>query len=523
MRKSVLPIAVLFFTLLLFMVSCKKKVEKKAVTTPDTAEIAFDSTLVKTFFFKYPKLKDYQADVETLYRKHQFHYVWYDKNGINEFGNLLYNKINNLKDEGIQTVVPYKKELDQVYDGFDDNKKPNIETELLNSSLYFFYADKVYHGLDAKKTTEIGWYLPHKKQSYVNYLDSLLIQSSLINKDKKGVLAQYFLLKDALKKYRKIEKSSKWDTIVLDSTVKSIQPGDSSKTIAQIRQRLFILGDISSDSKNAIYDKTLAEGILKYKKRNAFNPEKIILPKHIASLNVPITKRIKTIIVNMERCRWISANITKAKELIVVNIPSYQLTFFRDGDPIFRSKVVVGKAMNKTVIFSAPMRYIVFSPYWNVPTSIINKEIKPEMAKNKNYLSKHNMEWNGGNIRQKPGTKNSLGLVKFLFPNSNSIYLHDTPSKGLFSQEKRAFSHGCIRVAKPVELANLILKEDKNWTPKKINAAMNSGKETWYTLKNKIPVYIGYFTAWVDSKGNIQFYDDIYDRDERLASMLLER
>ena len=525
MRKSILSIAVLFFTLLLLTVSCKKQDKKEAtvVVIQDVSEIAFDSTLVETFFTKYPKLIDYKSDVEKLYRKHQYHYVWYDKNGINEFGNLLYNKINNLEEEGIKTVVPYKKELDQVYDGFDGDKKPNIETELLNSSLYFFYADKVYHGLDAKKTAEIGWYLPHKKQSYVNYLDSLLVNSSLIKKDKKGVLAQYFLLKDALKKYREIEKAGKWDTIVVDSTVKSIKIGDSSKTIAQIRQRLFILGDISSNSKNSVYDKALAEGILKYKKRNAFNLESTILPKHIASMNVPIAKRIKTIMVNMERCRWISADITKAKELIVVNIPSYQLTFFRDGNPIFRSNVVVGKAMNKTVIFSAPMRYIVFSPYWNVPTSIINKEIKPEMAKNKNYLAQHNMEWNGGNIRQKPGSKNSLGLVKFLFPNSNSIYLHDTPSKGLFSREKRAFSHGCIRVAKPIELANLILKEDKNWTPKKINAAMNSGKETWYTLKNKIPVYIGYFTAWVDSEGNIQFYDDIYERDERLASMLLER
>ena len=523
MRKSILSIAVIFFVLSLILVSCKKQDKMEAKVAQDASEIAFDSTLVETFFSKYPKLIDYKSDVEKLYRKHQYHYVWYDKNGINEFGNLLYNKINNIEDEGIQAVVPYKKELDQVYDGFDDDKKPNIETELLNSSLYFFYADKVFHGLDAKKAAEIGWYLPHKKQSYVNYLDSLLVQSSLIHKDKKGVLAQYFLLKDALKKYREIEKSEKWETIVMDSTVKSIKPGDSSRTISQIRQRLYILGDISSDSKNGIYDKALVDGILKYKKRNAFNLESTILPKHIASLNVPIAKRIKTIIVNMERCRWISADINKAKELIVVNVPSYQLTFFRDGNPIFRSKVVVGKAMNKTVIFSAPMRYIVFSPYWNVPTSIINKEIKPEMAKNKNYLEEHNMEWNNGIVRQKPGLKNSLGLVKFLFPNSSSIYLHDTPAKGLFSQEKRAFSHGCIRVAKPIELANLILKEDKNWTPEKINTAMNSGKETWYTLKNKIPVYIGYFTAWVNPEGNIQFYDDIYDRDERLASMLLEK
>ena len=132
------------------------------------------------------------------------------------------------------------------------------------------------------------------------------------------------------------------------------------------------------------------------------------------------------------------------------------------------------------------------------------------------------MEWHKGNVRQKPGVDNSLGLVKFLFPNNNNIYLHDTPSKRLFNEEKRAFSHGCIRVEKPKELANLILQEDTNWTPEKIDAAMNKGNESWYTLKNKIPVYIGYFTAWVDNDGTINFYKDIYERDERLAAMLLE-
>lgn len=133
------------------------------------------------------------------------------------------------------------------------------------------------------------------------------------------------------------------------------------------------------------------------------------------------------------------------------------------------------------------------------------------------------MEWNEGRVRQKPGLKNSLGLIKFLFPNSNDIYLHDTPSKSLFEREERAFSHGCIRVDKPKDLAIEILKDDPKWTPEKIEEAMNKGKETWYTLKEKIPVYIGYFTAWVDNDGTIHFYNDIYKRDELLASMLFEK
>lgn len=224
----------------------------------------------------------------------------------------------------------------------------------------------------------------------------------------------------------------------------------------------------------------------------------------------------------MERCRWISTDITKAKEFIVVNIPSYRLTYFKDGKSALVSNVVVGNTMNKTVIFSGMMSYIVFSPYWNVTSNIIKTEILPAMKKDKNYLSKHKMEWNGGNVRQKPGPSNSLGLVKFLFPNSNNIYLHDTPSKSLFSSEKRAFSHGCIRVEKPKELATLILQDDPYWTPEKIDKAMHKGKESWYTLKNKIPVYIGYFTAFVDDEGDINFFKDIYEKDAQLAAMLLE-
>lgn len=519
MRKLFLSITFVCFLFLLMTVSCKKK-DIAPNVIPDEIETSFDSTLVQTFFTKHPKLQEYQSDVEELYRKHQFHYVWYDHNGINEFGNLLHNKLNNLREEGIQDAVPYKDKLDAVYESFAIKQKPDVSTELLHSALYFFYSDKVFRGLDAKKSTEMKWYLPRKKQSYGNYLDSLLVDPSLINKDAKGVLGQYFLLKNVLKKYRKIEQNGGWKTIAIDPDVKSYSVDDSSSTIAQIRQRLFITGDLSKDSKSPIYDKEMAAGVLKYKSKSGSKANTKIYPSNIKDMNIPVGKRIKTLIVNMERCRWISSDITKAKELIAINIPAYQLTYFRNGVPELRSNVVVGKVMNQTVIFSAPMKYIVFSPYWNIPKSILEKEILPGIQKNANYLVEHNMEWHGDYVRQKPGPKNSLGLIKFLFPNSNAIYLHDTPAKSLFNKEDRAFSHGCIRVEKPIELATLILKDDKKWDKQKIIEAMNSGEEKWYTLKNKIPVYIGYFTAWVDDKGKIHFYEDIYNRDDELAALL---
>lgn len=519
MRKLFLSIVFACFLFLLTTLSCKKR-DTVPNVIPDQIETSFDSTLVQKFFTEHPKLREYQSDVETLYRKNQFHYVWYDNKGMNEFGNLLYNKLNNIREEGVQDTIPYKAKLDQFYEVFNDKKKQNIETELLNSALYFFYTDKVYRGLDAKRSTEMEWYLPREKQSYGTYLDSLLINPSLINKDVKGVLSQYFLLKSVLKKYRQIQQKGGWKTITMDDNVKSYNLGDSAATIAQIRQRLYITGDLSTDSKSAEYDKELAVGFLKYKNRSDSKTNTKILPEHIKDMNIAVGERIKTLIVNMERCRWISNDISKAKELIAINIPAYQLTYFRDGKPELRSNVVVGKVMNKTVIFTAPMKYIVFRPYWNIPKSILDNEILPGIEKNKNYLEEHDMEWHDDYVRQKPGPKNSLGLIKFLFPNSNAIYLHDTPAKSLFNEENRAFSHGCIRIEKPIELATLILKNDKKWNEQKIRDAMNSGEEKWYTLKNKIPVYIGYFTAWVDEKGKVHFYKDVYNRDNELASLL---
>ena len=524
MKKISLSFCMVLLSLFL-VVSCKKEgkeAAKNIVPKIDSSKIPFDSTLVKAFFVKYPKLSAFQTEVAVLYKKRNFHYVWFDANGINEIGNLMYDKINNITDEGVQVQVPYKSELDQIFKTQKAAQKPNASTDLLISSLYFYYASKVFNGLDTKKFKEIEWYLPQEKQSYGDYLDSLLVNPSLINKDKKEVLGQYYRLKQVLKKYREIEKKGIWNEIEIDSGFKSLKPGDSSKMVVQIRQKLNVMGDLDTDSKSAIYDEDFGKAVLNYKLRNGNNLNKTITKRHIDAMNVPISERIKTIMVNMERCRWISNDISKAKEFVVINIPAYKLTFYKNGKPELISNVVVGKKLNKTVIFSADMKYIVFSPYWNLPQSIIKNEINPAIAKNPNYLEEHNMERVEGNIRQKPGPRNSLGLVKFIFPNSNEIYLHDTPAKGLFKEEKRAFSHGCIRVEKVKELAKLIMQNDPKWNATKIDSAMHSGQEYWYTLKHKIPVYIGYFTAWVDDDGKIHFYDDVYKRDQKLSELIFE-
>lgn len=515
---------------LLVSTSCKNHENTIVVSTHDSiakepvyefVPIVFDSTLVAPFFVEYPKWNYLKADVLQLYKKHHYKHLWYDSKGLNEFAYLLFDKINNLDQEGIQTSVPYLDKITAIFQDSDNLGKPKVATELFLTAMYFYYADKVYKGIDSKKIQELGWYLPRKKMSYISRLDSLLQDPSLLNKQENDVLDQYYKLRLVLQKYRQIESKGGWNLIELPDNFKSLKPGDTSEVVLQIRKRLSISGDLVTNSNQNLYDDELLTGVLKYKSHHGFTPDSLLLPKHIKNMNVPVSERIMSIMVNMERCRWVSPDLTKSETFVVVNIPSYTLTFFRAGKPELISKVVVGKTMNKTVVFSGEMSQIIFSPYWNVPTSILRKEILPAIARNKNYLAHNDMEWHNKGVRQRPGSKNALGKVKFVFPNSNNIYLHDTPSKNLFKEDRRAFSHGCIRVARPRDLAISVLKGDASWTQEKMDVAMNRGVERVYVLKKKIPVYIGYFTAWVGSDGEIYFFDDVYNRDLRLAELLL--
>jgi L,D-transpeptidase YcbB len=508
--------------------NCKKNSDLKNSTnlssTSTVAKIyeleSFDSTSIASLYKKYEKLSKYKTQVLATYKRHNFQYLWFDKHGKKETSEVLYNRINNISKDGILKSIPYKEILDAKMTS--DKGEPDLETELLLTSYYYFYTDEVIGGVAKDKLKDIGWFLPKKNTSYVDLLDSLLVNPKLAEKQEQ-VINQYYLLKEVLQKYRSIAEKGGWPKITLDPSIKSLKEGDSLEIIGQIRNRLYLTGDLKDNSKSIIYDETLKKGILNYQKRNGFDENPTILPKHIAELNVTIEERIKQIEVNMERCRWIPVEFSKAKEYIVVNIPAYKLEYYKNGAKKFESAVVVGSKVHKTVIFSGELKNIVFSPYWNVPSSIINKEVKPGMANNKNYLEQHNMEWNNGSVRQKPGPRNSLGVVKFLFPNSNNIYLHDTPSKSLFNEEQRAFSHGCIRVGKPKELAYVLLEDDPNWSKQKMDAAMSKTTETWYSVKRPVHVYIGYFTAWVDKDGSVNFYNDVYNRDQILYNLIAEK
>jgi L,D-transpeptidase YcbB len=531
MRNSTLLSVIVAFSFLMFSFESSARetnhkvksaeFENFLILKKNVFKVAVDAESINQFYKKYPKLKKYQNDVLDLYKKKQYNLIWYDDKSVSEFGSLLYHKVHLLNDQGIKATMPYMDVIDDIFNENVSNKLPQIDTELLLSNMYVFYASNVYSGVDAATLKKIGWFLPAKNISYAKILDSLMVDPGRLNKDENLLFGQYYKLQTVLKKYRTIEKNNLWKKIDIDSaTYKDLRPFDSGVAVKQIRERLFVVGDLAQDSKREVYDEEMMAGVLKYKKRYGLKLNYAITRDHINQMNEPIGNRIKTIMLNMERCRWIPTDLAQATEYVMVNIPSFRLIYVKNGKYELVSDVFVGTRMTETVIFSGAMDRIVFSPYWYVPQSIIKNELKLKIAEDKNYLADHNMEWNGGNVRQKPGPKNSLGLVKFMFPNPNDIYLHDTPAKSLFEFEKRIFSHGCINVKEAKALALAILKDDPDWPVDKIDQAMSGEKETTCKLKTKIPIYIGYFTAWVSDDGEIGFYPDVYDRDTQLYKLL---
>lgn len=517
----------IFFVLLLFFfchpnsaqnISLQETVTSSAsqkagnVSEPDA--LKFDSTKITEFLNKYPRLGSIKNELDSFYYNRKYAFAWFDAKGLIEPAGNLYNHIRNMNTQGITNKLPYQVEfaammVNEIADSL------NIETEIMLTAQYFVYTKYVWEGLSETETKDINWYLPRKKISYSLLLDSLISGKDILKSP--PVYRQYALLQTELQKYRDIELAGGFP--VIGTLKKSLRKGDSSEVIIAVKKWLFIEGNLSLGSTDAIFTDSLEATIKKFQQCFGLTVDGIIGAEVINAMNIPLRERIEQIMVNMERSRWVPVSLSA--DYLVLNIPEFRLHAYENDKLIWSMDAVVGKPLHKTVIFSGKIKYIVFSPYWNVPTSILKNEILPGIRRNRNYLASHNMEWNNGAVRQRPGGSNALGLVKFLFPNSYNIYLHDTPAKSLFTESTRAFSHGCIRLSDAEQLANYLLKSDSAWTEQKINFAMNLGKEQYVTLKKSETVFIVYFTSWVDRQGQLNFRKDLYNRDKRLAEMLL--
>lgn len=329
------------------------------------------------------------------------------------------------------------------------------------------------------------------------------------------------LLQNELNRLEQIRAAGGWKKITVPK--KFYQKGESGLAIKEIKDRLRVAGDFPSRDTSRIFDNDLVQAVKRAQRRFGLKENGVVDIPLVRQLNVPVEKRIDQLMVNMERLRTLPSSTGGTR--LVANIPEYKLYVYEGDRVVFDMDIVVGKQENKTVIFNDEMKHIVFSPTWHVPPSIVKNEILPAMNRNRDYLWRNGYVQTGTEgglpvIKQLPGSKNALGKVKFVFPNAHNIYFHDTQAKSLFNLNKRAFSHGCIRLAEPEKLAVYLLRNAAGWSPEKIRRAMDSGKEQFVALPAPVPVALAYFTAWVDDSGLLHFREDIYGHDAAMAKKL---
>ena len=335
--------------------------------------------------------------------------------------------------------------------------------------------------------------------------------------------AQYSLLQAELTRYNEIAENGGWTKI--NATRKFYQKDLNDPVVTQIKKRLRASGHFNSNDNSTLFTSELADAVKKVQRQYGFEPNGVVDAALLKQLNVPVQGRIAQLMVNMERA--LELPVSNSSTRLVANIPEFKLHVYDGERHAFDMAIVVGTQSNKTETFNDEMTQIVFSPYWNVPPSIVKGELLPAMRRDRGYLRRNGYEQIGTEgglpvIRQKPGAGNALGKVKFLFPNSHAIYFHDTPAKSLFALRKRTFSHGCIRLAEPQKLAEYLLRNNPEWTPAKIQAAMNAGKEQFVKLEAPVAISITYFTAFVDENGQLNFREDVYGHDKKMAGAIVK-
>lgn len=507
----------------------EKKISKRDFSvTPQNSynDIFLDSMVMENFIIEKKIADSLSRRIRSFYNARNYQFAWFSSRGLTEQALGFWN-IHNYETYAGDTTLR-NKTLQNKMDALlldssftvSTKDKSMVNTELTLTEHFIRYTLGNYEKGYVKRK-EMERFIPIKKEDALHLADSLLNKKHKDDKYFEDVNTAYKLLKEELRKYVEIAKNGGWQPLPIDA--KQFKKGASSPVIAALKRRLQVTGEMPYGDTSLAYTDTLVMGIKRAQQTFGYKPDGTITATLLKDLNVPVQKRVEQILVNMNRMRWMPQE--PDGKLILVNIPEFVLHFFDGKSKVFDMAVVVGKEGHNTMIFTGKLSTVVFSPYWNVPPSIVKKEIMPAMARNPDYLASQNMEITGDEgglpvIRQLPGDKNSLGRVKFLFPNSFNIYFHDTPAKSLFSKDKRAYSHGCIRLSDPVKMANYLLKDDSNWPPEKINAAMNSGNEKFVKLKDPIPVFITYYTAWVDENGLLNFREDIYKHDAVVAQKM---
>ncbi|MFT3729917.1 MAG: L,D-transpeptidase family protein [Hyphomicrobium sp.] len=483
-----------------------------------------------------------RAALADFYKSRMGATLWVDKRGFTAEAKNLISALQSADDWGLRSADFKIPDLKANPDGsYSLDDLTAVETRLSLEAME--YARDAHGGRIPDPSSQLGTFLDRKPElieprTVINnlaaapdkaaYLTSLHPQAEQFRRLREKLLA----LRASTKKADELK--------IPDGP--NLKPGQSSPQIAILRKRLKVTAaptkDDGSPADETYYDKTLAEAVKAYKESKGINPTLWVTAALRRSLNASNDISEAKLIANMEEWRWMPADL--GDYYVMVNIPEFKFRVVSNGQVIHEERIVSGRPDAQSPIFSETMKTVVIQPRWNVPDSIKIKELLPGLRGggdplrrqglvaeyNGRKIDPYNVDWSRTDIRnfniyQPPGGGNALGVVKFLFPNKHAVYLHDTPSKSLFNEPVRAFSHGCMRVRNPVALADLILNKDKGWDKEKVEDLVKNGpEENEIALDHPIPVHVTYFTAWVDDDGQVQTYADVYGHEKRIQLAL---
>jgi murein L,D-transpeptidase YcbB/YkuD len=480
------------------------------------------------------------------YRQREFQPAWSADNSLSPRVELFLEIIQNAGCEGL---MPQDYRLDRIETIMNAHRETLIRLELLDyaaladldillTDAFFQYASHLVDGRVDHQAIYPGWVIYSNSSDLAaklrNALDSGDIQEALAGLSPS--YPGYARLMDELVRYQGVAARGGWPVIPAGP---KLGKGFRDGRVIALRKRLIASGDLvmTEEGEKGVYDHALEEAVRKFQKRHGLTVDGSVGKSTCAALNVPVETRIRQIALNMDRLRWLPGN--PGRRYIIVNIADFSLQIVENEQVVMSMKIIVGKTEQRSCVLSRKMIYLELNPDWRIPDSIAAKEILPQVKKKPEYLAQKKIrvfgDWGSRSkeidpatvdwsrvsasnfpykLRQDPGVLNPLGRIKFIFPNECEIYLHDTPTRHLFGRTRRDFSHGCIRIEKPLDLATYLLKDKNSWTRKKIMAEIGKEKRQVVMLPDPIEVHIYYGTAWVDQEGILQFRDDLYRIDE---------
>ena len=474
--------------------------------------------------------------------------AWFNQNSFSNNGYVLLDYIRQVDQQGLQPedyhlylIEAYVGKLLFFFKPMDTAEM--MKLDILLTDAYMLLGSHLYYGKVDPEKEGANWKMQRKDPEL--RLDQKLEEALAGNDVGKelNMLAPrypaYWRMKEELAFYLELNEQL-WPAIHSDIAIKL---GESNQLLPKIRERLIKLRYQLSDSISITFDEELEKQLKMFQDDWGLNNDGVIGKSTLEYLNSPPFKLISQLKVNMERYRWLPLQVTE--KYIIVNIANFKLDLIAGRDTLISMRAIVGKDPRKTPVFNERISYIVFSPSWTVPHTILQEDVIPELLKGPEYLEKRNMILLGHNgsevayndvdwstisknnfpytVRQNPGPGNALGRVKFMFPNTYDVYIHDTPSKGSFASDERDISSGCVRVEKPFDLAVLLLSDSPEWSPVNILDAMQQDKEQTVRLKIPVDVVLIYLTAWTDGKDRIQFRKDVYQRDDIVLGALNQK